>query len=53
MKPGARYAIRRDLQAEGTGPGKVVLSAREELPGGAVTDLFPAKSDQDITACKQ
>ena len=53
MKPGARYAIRRDLQTEGTGPGRVVLTAREEMPGGAVTDLFPAKSDQDITACKQ
>jgi hypothetical protein len=52
MKPGARYLIRRDLQTDGTGPGRVVLSAREELPTGAVTDLFPVKSADDIKACK-
>ncbi len=45
MKAGGRYVIRRDIQADGTGPGKVILSAREEMPGGAITDLFPG------TAC--
>jgi hypothetical protein len=53
MKPGARYVIRRDLQTDGSGPARVSLSAREELPDGAVTDLFPVKSADDIKACKQ
>jgi len=53
MQAGARYVIQRDLQTDGTGPGRVVLSAREELPSGAVTDLFPVKSAADVTACKQ
>jgi hypothetical protein len=52
-KPGARYVIRRDLQTQGSGQGRVVLSAREEEPGGLVTDLFPATSADDIKACKQ
>jgi hypothetical protein len=52
MKPGARYVIRRDLQTDGAGTGRVLLSAREEEPGGAVNDLFPAKSAEDIKACK-
>jgi hypothetical protein len=52
MKPGARYVIQRDIQTDGTGPGRVNLSAREELPTGAVTDLLPVKSADDIKACK-
>jgi hypothetical protein len=53
MQAGARYIIQRQVVTEGIGPKmRVVLSAREETPGGAVTDLEPAKSADDIAACK-
>jgi hypothetical protein len=52
MKAGARYVIRRDLYADGT-TGRVSLSAREEEMSGAVTDLSPATSVEDIQACKE
>ncbi|HXT99160.1 MAG TPA: hypothetical protein VN853_22870 [Polyangia bacterium] len=53
MKSGGKYII--DRQAA---PGsmsntyRVVTSAREELPGGAVTDLTPARSMADIKGCQ-
>jgi hypothetical protein len=50
-KAGNRYEIRRDILSDGAG-GRLVLSASEEAPGGAVTDLVQATSAQDITACK-
>ncbi|HVV50022.1 MAG TPA: hypothetical protein VHO06_10220 [Polyangia bacterium] len=53
MRAGGRYFIRRDTIAQGIGNSvRVVLSAREEMPGGTVTDLEPAKKLADITACK-
>jgi hypothetical protein len=53
MQAGARYFIKRDTIAEGVGVTvRVVLSAREEAPGGAVTDLSPAKSLEEVRACK-
>ena len=53
MQAGARYIIQRQAVTDGIGPRmRVVLSAREEAPGGAVTDLEPAKSVADIEACK-
>jgi hypothetical protein len=51
MKAGARYAIRRDIVAEGA-VGRVVLSAQEELPSGMTADLAPVKSVEDVKACK-
>jgi hypothetical protein len=53
MQAGARYFIQRQLVTQGIGPTmRVVLSAREEAPGGAVTDLEPAKTVDDLKACK-
>jgi hypothetical protein len=53
MQAGARYFIKRDTIVEGIGVAvRVVLSAREEAPGGAVTDLSPAKSMDDLKACR-
>jgi len=53
MQAGARYFIERQLVTQGIGPTmRVVLSAREEGPGGAVTDLVPAKSVDDLKSCK-
>jgi hypothetical protein len=53
MQAGARYFIQRQLVTQGIGPTmRVVLSAREEGPGGAVTDLEPAKTVDDLKACK-
>ncbi|HEX3905639.1 MAG TPA: hypothetical protein VH853_22630 [Polyangia bacterium] len=53
MQAGARYTIQRQTFVEGLGvPARMVLSAREELPGGAATDLVPAKSVDDLRACK-
>lgn len=53
MQAGARYIIQRQTVTQGIGPTmRVVLSAREEAPGGAVTDLDPAKSVADLRACK-
>jgi hypothetical protein len=50
---GARYISQRQTVTEGVGATmRVVLSAREEAPGGAVTDLSPAKSIDDLKACK-
>lgn len=51
MKAGAHYEIRREIFADGQS-GRVVLSAREEQPNGAVADLEPAKSAAEINACK-
>jgi hypothetical protein len=52
MKPGARYVIRRDTVSGEMQSVRIVLSAREELPGGATSDLDPIKSGDDIQACK-
>lgn len=52
MKAGNRYEIRRDIFSDGSG-GRLVLSASEEAPGGTVTDLAPATSAQEVTACKE
>ena len=53
MQAGARYIIQRQTVTEGVGATmRIVLSAREEFPGGAVTDLVPAKSVDDLEACK-
>lgn len=53
MQAGARYIIQRQTVTEGVGATmRVVLSAREEAPGGAVTDLSPANSVDDLEACK-
>jgi hypothetical protein len=52
MKPGARYVIRRELQSDSSGHGRVFLSAREEDPTGTATDLSPAESENDLRACK-
>lgn len=52
MLAGGRYSIRRDIES-GMGPtGRVVLSAREELPNGAASDLAPAKSLDEIRSCR-
>jgi hypothetical protein len=53
MQAGARYFIKRDLITEASGVTvRVALSAREEAPGGAVTDLSPARSLEEVKACK-
>jgi hypothetical protein len=52
MKPGAYYDIRRELESDGQS-GRIRLSAREQTARGAVTDLFPVKSAQEIQACQQ
>lgn len=52
MKAGARYEIRRDIFADGQ-TGRLVLSASEEDVSGAMTELTPAKSVEDLKACKQ
>ncbi len=52
MLPGARYSIRRDIQSSMAATGHIDLSAREELPNGAGSDLFPAKSLDEIRSCK-
>jgi hypothetical protein len=50
---GARYIIQRQTVTGGiSGTFRIVLSAREEALGGAVTDLVPAKSVHDVKACK-
>jgi len=50
---GGRYIIQRQTVTGGiSGTFRIVLSAREEAPGGAVTDLVPAKSVHDVDACK-
>jgi hypothetical protein len=52
MKAGARYEIRRDIFADGQ-TGRLVLSASEEEASGATTELAPAKSAEDLKACRQ
>ena len=52
MKASARYVIRRSIDVNSTGQGRMILSAREEEPDGATTDLVPASSMADIVACK-
>jgi hypothetical protein len=52
MLPGGRYLIRRDIESSMGATGHIVLSAREELPTGAASDLFPAKSLDEVRACK-
>jgi hypothetical protein len=51
MKAGARYVIQRQIYSDGNS-GRVILSAREEDAGGAMTDLAPAKSVAEIRACR-
>ncbi|HZL17140.1 MAG TPA: hypothetical protein VFG23_05290 [Polyangia bacterium] len=51
LKPGARYEIRRDIFADGQ-TGRLVLSATETTAEGATTDLFPAKSAEEIRSCR-
>jgi hypothetical protein len=53
MKAGARYVIRREPYFEGRGPSSFYLSAREEQPNGAATDLSPTESADDIKACNE
>ena len=50
MMAGGRYEIRRDVIVDGQ-MGRITVSAREEAPGGAVTDLFPAKSADELRSC--
>jgi hypothetical protein len=53
MKAGARYVLRRDLVPAGNGMARrLVFSAREELPGGAATDLSPSFAWADVAACR-
>jgi hypothetical protein len=52
MKPGARYVIRRVLDSSGFARGRVILSAREEEANGAMNDLLPARSAEEIQACR-
>jgi hypothetical protein len=53
MKAGARYVLWRDLVPAGTSMGRrLVFSAREELPGGAATDLSPSAAWSDIVDCR-
>jgi hypothetical protein len=52
MKPGARYTIRRETLTSELQTFRVVLTATEELPGGATTNLDPIKSGEEIAACK-
>jgi hypothetical protein len=53
MRAGGRYIIRRDAVTEGIGQTvRTVLAAREEMPDGAVTDLAPAQSAAELSACK-
>ena len=53
MKAGARYLVRRDLVPTGTGmQRRLVFSAREELPGGAGTDLHPSFAWHDVVDCR-
>lgn len=53
MQAGARYEILRQIYSNGIGIGsRVILTAREEQPNGAVTDLVPARSADDIKACR-
>jgi hypothetical protein len=53
MRAGSRTFIKRDTITEGVGATvRVVLSAREEAPGGTVTDLSPATSMDDVEACR-
>jgi hypothetical protein len=51
MKAGARYVIQRQIYSDGNST-RVILSAREEEAGGAITDLSPAKSGEEIAACR-
>jgi hypothetical protein len=54
MKPGAHYVIQRRMSETGTSQmARITLSAREETASGAVNELAPASSAQDIQACKQ
>lgn len=50
MVAGARYEIRRDVIVEGQ-MGRITTVAREDVPGGASTDLFPAKSADEVRSC--
>ena len=53
MKAGAHYVIQQDVISGGNGSSlRVARSAREELPGGATTDIDPVKSRDDVPACR-
>jgi hypothetical protein len=51
MKPGAVYVIHRDLHRDGSGTSRIVLSAREEQANGVITELTPARSQEELQAC--
>ncbi len=51
MKAGARYVIQRQIYSDGNS-NRVILSAREEEAGGAIAELAPAKSREEIAACR-
>lgn len=55
MKAGARYVIRRKIYSGGIGPPESTrgeLSVREEQASGAMADLAPGKSAEEIQACR-
>lgn len=52
MKAGARYIIQQAYCAGMPFSVGTCPSAREEQPGGAVTDLTPVSFGQDILACR-
>jgi hypothetical protein len=53
MKAGGKYVIdRQAVEGQLANTWRVVLSAREELPGGLVTDLKPARSMDDLQDCR-
>jgi hypothetical protein len=51
MKQGARYVIQRQIYSDGNS-NRVILSAREEGAGGAIAELAPAKSGEEIAVCR-
>jgi hypothetical protein len=51
MKAGARYVIQRQIYSDGNS-NRVILAAREEEAGGAIAELAPAKSGEEIAACR-
>ncbi len=51
MKAGARYVIQRQIYSDGSST-RVILSAREEEAGGAIAELAPARSGEEIAACR-
>lgn len=55
MKAGARYVIHRQIYTGGIGPpgsSRGELSVREEQASGAMADLAPGKSAEELEACR-